>query len=101
MADRFPERLPRQYFSRQLLDHRVMESVRAVMHGKAEAGFLGPPLHRGDHPPIMVIEEANAAAFKDGRLMQERLDRLRRGVCAIAREKMSCAVLPIDLITRH
>ncbi len=87
--------------ARELFDHRVMKPVRAVVHGKPEVSLLRAPLHRCDHALITVIEEANAAAFESWRLIQERLDRLRRRVGAIARKEKPGAVLPMDLIMCH
>lgn len=93
--------LARLHLDRELLDHRVMKPVPAVMDGEAEIGLLRAPLHRRDHALIMVIEEANAAAFEGRRLIQECLDRLRRRVGSITRKEKPRAVLPIDLIPGH
>lgn len=84
-----------------LFDHRVMKPVRAVVHGKTEVSLFRAPLHRRDHALILVIEEANAAAFEGRRLIQECLDRVRRRVGSIARKEKPRAVLPIDLIAGH
>ena len=91
----------RLHVARELFDYHVMKPVRTVMHGEAELGLLRAPFHRCDHALIMVIEEANAAAFKGRRLIQECLDRLRRRVGSIARKEKPRAILPIDLITCH
>lgn len=93
--------LARQHLARELFDHRVMKPVRAVVHGKTEVGLLRAPLHRRDHALIMVIEEANAAAFEGRGLIQKCLDRLRRRVGSVAKKEKPRAVLPIDLIPGH
>lgn len=101
MPNGFAEALARQDISRELFDHRIVKTVHAVMHRKAKVGLFSPPLHRRDHALIMVIEEANAAAFEGRRLIQECLDRLRRRVGSIARKEKPRAVLPTDLIPGH
>ncbi len=93
--------LARLHLARELFDHRVMKPVRAVMDGEAEIGLLRAPLYRRDHALIVVIEQANAAAFEGWRLIQECLDRLRRRVGSIARKEKPRAVLLIDLIPGH
>ena len=93
--------LARLHLARELLDQRVLKPVRAVVHGKTEVGLLRAPLYRRDQALIVVIEQANAAAFEGRRLIQECLDRLRRRVGSIARKEKPRAVLPIDLIPGH
>lgn len=101
MPNGFAEALARQDISRELFDHRIVKAVHAVMHRKAKVGLFSPPLHRRDHALIAVIEEAHLAAIEGGRLIQERLDRLRRRISSMARTEKPRAVLPIDLIPHH
>lgn len=101
MPNGLSEALARQDIDRELFDHRIVKAVHAVMHRKAKVGLFSPPLHRRDHALLAVIEEAHLAAIEGGRLIQERLDRLRRRVGPMTREEKPCAVLPIDLIPGH
>ena len=101
MPNGFPEALARQDISRELFDHRIAKAVHAVMHREAKVGLFSPPLHRRDRALVAVIEEAHLAAIEGGRLIQERLDRFRCRVAAIAREEKTCAILPINLIPGH
>jgi hypothetical protein len=66
------------------------------MHRKAEVGLFSPPLHRRDRSLVVVIEEADAAAIEGGRLIQERLDRLRRRVGSMAGKENTREVLSTD-----
>lgn len=101
MPNGLPETLARQDIGCELFDHRIVKAVHAVMHRKAKVGLFSPPLHRRDHAPVAVIEEAHLAAIEGGCLIQERLDRLRCRVSSMTREEKSRAVLPIDLKPRH
>ena len=85
MTNGLPEAFARQDISRELFDHRIVKAVHAVMHRKAKVGLFSPPLHRRDNALLAVIEEAHLAAIKGGRLIKERLDRLRRGISSMAR----------------
>ena len=101
MPNGFAEALARQDIGREPFDHRIVKPVHAVMHRKAKVGLFSPLLHRRDHALVAVIEEAHLAAIEGGRLIQERLDRLRRRVGSMTREEKPRAVLPIDSIPHH
>lgn len=87
MPNGCPEALARQDISRELFDRRIVKAVHAVIHREAKVGLFGPPLHRRDHTLFTMIEEAHLAAIEGGRLIQERLDYLRRRVGAKARKE--------------